>query len=90
MKSLRRVLVAVSLAAVLSSSTVVAQGIPPKVYWACQYYLFGMGPFMFRIFERYSDPSDYEYWTSTGWICQYVATCYYTQDIFGNVEEFCS
>lgn len=90
---MRKLAVALMLAATLVFTASPAQAqLPPKVYWGCQYYIFWTGPWMFDIkVTGGNDPSNgFGWYDGTGWLCQYIATCYYTQDIFGNIEEFCS
>lgn len=90
MKAIRQTVCAVLLALFVALGTTASAQIPPKSYWSCGFWWFWTGPYSQQIVENLSDPTDIDYFTGTGWQCIYLATCYYTQDINGNVQEFCN
>lgn len=93
MKKLRLTLAGLVVAVMLAFAASASAQIAPLYYWGCQYWLFGWGPFGYTTITTntpYISGDSYDNATQTGWKCEYVAVCYYTQDIFGNVQEYCS
>lgn len=89
MKRLRRFTCALLLAVSLAGGTTAyAQGIPTIYYWGCTYYFFWWATSTTVIqTQNPYDPSSFD--GVAGWICNYIAQCSYTQDIYGNVQEYC-